>query len=148
MNVSVVIPAYNGERFVVDAVNAALAQTLPPHEIVVVNDGSRDGTLEVLRGFGDRIRVIDQPNGGVQAARNRGIAAATGNWIALCDQDDLWSPAYLERAAALVAAAPHVDFVFANFQVLRNGVPEPSTKFDQAPPQWWDALDLRRIAEG
>jgi glycosyltransferase involved in cell wall biosynthesis len=88
--VSCVIPVFNGERFIADCLESVLQQTYDAMEIVVVNDGSTDGTKAILGGYGARITVIDQPNAGVKAARNRGMAAASGAIIAFQDADDLW----------------------------------------------------------
>ena len=87
--VTVVIPAFNSERTISEALESALAQDHPATEIVVVNDGSRDDTLKVLGRFGNRIRVIDQPNSGPAAARNAGIQDAEGDYIAFLDADDV-----------------------------------------------------------
>jgi glycosyltransferase involved in cell wall biosynthesis len=101
--VSVVIPAYNAERFIAEAVGSALAQTWPNVEAVVVDDGSSDGTLDALEAYGtdERVRVISQDNAGPSAARNRGIEAARGEFIAFLDADDLWLPEKLERQMPL-----------------------------------------------
>ena len=88
--ISVVIPTYNREKLVSNAINSVLQQTLPVSEIIVVDDGSVDGTKEVLSDFGDKIVYIYQENGGIAAARNTGIRAATGDWIAFLDSDDIW----------------------------------------------------------
>ena len=89
--ISAVIPTYNRRDMVCEAIDSALTQTYPCHEIIVVDDGSTDGTGELLREkYGDRIRYIRQENAGPSAARNRGIEAATGEWIAFLDSDDLW----------------------------------------------------------
>jgi glycosyltransferase involved in cell wall biosynthesis len=91
MKVSVVIPTYNNELTIAGAIDSALAQRFDGQfEIVVVNDGSTDGTPTLLERYGDRIRRIDRHNAGVTAARNAGIAAATGEFIALIDGDDTW----------------------------------------------------------
>ena len=102
--VSVVIPAYNAQGFIADAVRSALAQTYRDLEVIVVDDGSTDGTLTELEGFGDRIRVHQQANQGVAAARNAGAQMAHGGWIAFLDADDLWLPHKLERQLAAGAA--------------------------------------------
>jgi glycosyltransferase involved in cell wall biosynthesis len=94
--VSVVIPSYNYGRFVVEAVKSALAQTYRPIEVIVVDDGSTDDTAERLAAYADRIRYIRQENSGLSAARNTGIRAATGEWVALLDADDLWHRQKLE----------------------------------------------------
>ena len=95
--VSVITPAYNAEACLHRAISDALNQTLPPEEIIVVDDGSTDGTAEIARGFGDRLRYIHQENVGSAVARNTGIGAATAPWVALLDADDSWLPDHLER---------------------------------------------------
>jgi glycosyltransferase involved in cell wall biosynthesis len=102
--VSVIIPAYNAEAFIADAVSSALEQTYRDLEVIVVDDGSTDGTLARLAGFGDRIRVHQQPNRGVAMARNTGVGLARGGWIAFLDADDLWLPHKLERQLASASA--------------------------------------------
>lgn len=87
---SVVIPAYNQARLVVETVRSVLNQQHPAHEIIVVNDGSSDATAETLKQFGDSIKVINQPNAGRCLARNAGIEQATGDYVALLDHDDLF----------------------------------------------------------
>lgn len=148
MNVSVVIPAYNGAVWIAETLQAILAQTHPAREVIVVDDGSTDDTSAVVARFVPHVTLIQQSNEGVQAARNRGIAAAKGDWIALCDQDDLWLPGYLQAGADLLAADPAIEFIFSNFRQLHNDGPAPTTKFDQAPLGWWDALPYRDIPEG
>ncbi len=103
--ISVLIDTYQQGRFVARAVESVLAQTHPPAEIVVVDDGSTDETPRVLGQFGNRIRVITQANQGQAGALNTGLAAARGPWVAFLDGDDTWTPRHLE----LVAAASHAD---------------------------------------
>jgi len=98
--ISTVTPAYNAADCIAGTLESILAQTLPPHEVIVVDDGSSDRTCDVVSSFGDRVRLIRQENGGPNAARNTGIRAATGDWIALIDADDLWKPEKLERQSA------------------------------------------------
>src|SRR5712664_3388839 len=94
--VSVIIPTYNCARFVVEAIESVLAQTVVPTEIVVVDDGSVDDTQERLRSYHGRIRYFRQGNGGVSAARYRGMREAQQEFIAFLDADDVWHPRKLE----------------------------------------------------
>ncbi len=90
--ITILIPVYNGEKFVKDAIDSALAQTYDNFEILVVNDGSTDNTKEVLASYGDRIRVISKPNGGVSTALNTGIANMRGEWLSWLSHDDKYLP--------------------------------------------------------
>lgn len=99
-HVSVIIPAYNAERFVAETVRSALYQTYQDLEVIVVDDGSTDRTVASLEEFGDGIRVHQQANAGAAAARNAGAQIASGSWIAFLDADDLWLPHKLERQLA------------------------------------------------
>lgn len=103
--VTVVIPTYNRGSVICRTIENVLAQTYTHVEIVVVDDGSTDDTQARLRPYLDRIRVITQSNGGPAAARNRGIKAARGEFVALQDSDDLWMPTKLERQVALLQKA-------------------------------------------
>lgn len=104
--VSVVIPTYNQPAFLREALDSVLAQTFADYEIIVVNDGSTDDTQEQLERYGDRIRVITQDNQGIGRARNRGMDAASGRYIAFLDHDDLWHPAKLETQVAYMQEHP------------------------------------------
>jgi glycosyltransferase involved in cell wall biosynthesis len=99
--VSVVIPVFNGERFLGEALQSVAAQTLAPREVIVVDDGSTDGSAALAAAFDPTVTVVRQPNAGVAVARNRGVAGSTGGLIGFLDQDDRWPPT---RTAALVAA--------------------------------------------
>lgn len=112
-SVSVVIPAHNAERYLGEAIDSALGQTVPPLEVVVVDDGSDDRTAEVARAFGERVRCHSQPQGGIGAARNRGVELARGEYIAFLDSDDIWLPRKLELQLAAFTADPRPDVVFA-----------------------------------
>ena len=90
--VSVIIPAYNAAKFIRETVEHAIAQTYPNMEILVINDGSSDETASVVESFGDAVRLISTENRGVARARNTGIEAATGEFVAFLDSDDLWEP--------------------------------------------------------
>jgi hypothetical protein len=104
--VSVVIPTYNRSDLLIETLQTVFAQSFGDFEVIVINDGSTDDTLERLRLFGDRISVISQSNGGIGVARNRGIAEASGRYIALLDHDDLWMPEKLERQVHFLAEHP------------------------------------------
>jgi glycosyltransferase involved in cell wall biosynthesis len=105
--VSVVIPTYNAAALLVETLETVFAQTFDDFEVVVVNDGSPDDTSERARGMGDRrLRLIEQPNAGVGAARNRGIDEARGQYIALLDHDDLWHPDKLRLQVEHIRAYP------------------------------------------
>ncbi|HEV2117146.1 MAG TPA: glycosyltransferase family A protein [Terriglobales bacterium] len=127
--VSVIIPAYNSERYVADAVKSVLAQSYRPHEIIVVDDGSTDGTAHALEPFAGAIRYLYQQNRGEPAARNTGMRAATGEYIAFLDADDLWVPEKLELQMAYFAAHPGCAFVYSDMSTFdENGLVDASVK--------------------
>jgi glycosyltransferase involved in cell wall biosynthesis len=105
MKVSAIIPVFNRRGLLPRAINSALAQTVPVDEIIVVDDGSTDGSAEVAARYGNRVRVVQQANSGVAGARHRGIQEACGEWIAFLDSDDEWLP---DRNAELLKAAQQV----------------------------------------
>jgi len=106
--VSCIIPVYNGERFVAEAIASVLAQTHQPVEVIVVDDGSTDATPDVVRAFGSSVQYLQQPNAGPPAARNVGIRAARGEFIGFLDADDRWRPEKLARQLALFDAEPEL----------------------------------------
>ncbi|MDX2155593.1 MAG: glycosyltransferase family A protein [Hyphomicrobiaceae bacterium] len=111
MRISVVIPTYNRAVPVGEAIESVLSQSAPPHEVIVVDDGSTDGTAATLQSYGDRIVVLHQRNSGVSSARNAGIARATGDWLAFLDSDDVWLPgrlALLQTDVPRCGAGVHV----------------------------------------
>jgi glycosyltransferase involved in cell wall biosynthesis len=110
--VSAVVRVFNGESHVAEALDSILAQTRPPDEIVVVDDGSTDGTAAVLASYGERIRVVRQENRGHCAALDRAFGEARGDYVANCDVDDVWEPDKLERQVTTVVAHPQVDVAF------------------------------------
>lgn len=105
---SCIVPAYNAELYLPFALDSILSQTLPPYELIVVDDGSTDGTAGVLESYQGRVTVLTGPNQGSGPARNRGIAAASGDFLSFLDADDLWLPTKLERQMARFAARPEL----------------------------------------
>ena len=103
-SVSVVIPTYNRGELLKLTIRSILGQTVAPLEIIIVDDGSTDDTAEICASFGPIVRYMGQRNGGVSAARNAGIRAAKGKWIAFCDSDDLWIQNKLELQLAAIEA--------------------------------------------
>jgi glycosyltransferase involved in cell wall biosynthesis len=121
VKVSVVIPAYNAERELRQAVESALAQTAGDLEVIVVDDGSTDGTRAVAEGFDDpRVRAVSQENAGAAAARNAGIAVASGEYVAFLDADDAWLPTKLERQLAVLESRPEVQAVQSGAYWVNN----------------------------
>jgi glycosyltransferase involved in cell wall biosynthesis len=117
--VSIVMPAYQAQATVARALHSLRAQSFSDWEAIVVDDGSSDRTAEIaakLAAKDSRIRLIACANGGAAAARNRGIAAATGEWLVFLDADDTLDPAYLKRMQAALAAAPDCDAVVCGYQ--------------------------------
>jgi glycosyltransferase involved in cell wall biosynthesis len=112
-----VIPAYNAAGWVARAVDSALAQTHSQCEILVVDDGSTDDTPALLAGYGNAIRVLRQDNGGLSSARNTGIRAARGEFVAFLDADDYWLPDKLSRQVALLQANDTLGFCSTHTQV-------------------------------
>jgi glycosyltransferase involved in cell wall biosynthesis len=113
---SAVVPAYNAEATLADTVRSVLAQTEPDFELLIVDDGSSDGTLELARSFetDPRVRLIHQANKGLAGARNTGIAAARGRYVAFLDSDDLWMPDFLRATGAVLDADPGAAFAYTD----------------------------------
>jgi glycosyltransferase involved in cell wall biosynthesis len=111
MHASVVIPTYNHSHFLREALDSALGQTLAPHEVIVVDDGSTDETPEILASYGERIRVVRQENRGLASARNAGAERVRGDSIAFLDSDDVWMPTKLERQLARLRDEPELGLV-------------------------------------
>ncbi len=112
--VSVIIPAYNADKFLPEAIESVLNQTYQSYELIVVNDGSTDKTEEILLTFKDRVLCKHQKNRGPSAARNAGIEIAQGKYISFLDADDLWTPDKLEVQVAFLEIHPDIAFVCAD----------------------------------
>jgi glycosyltransferase involved in cell wall biosynthesis len=148
MDVSVVIPLYNKAPHVAAAIQSALGQTLSPREVIVIDDGSTDGGLDIARAVVDpRVTVLTRspPGPGGYAARNLGIERASAEWIAFLDADDLWRPHHLaDMAAAVGACAEPVGCVFTRFEVKEPGRDRPYPMAERFLPSG-RALDLSAI---
>jgi glycosyltransferase involved in cell wall biosynthesis len=116
--VSAIVRVHNGERHVAETLDAILAQTRPAEEVVVVDDGSTDGTPALLASYGARIRVVRQPNGGLASAFERAFVEARSDYVANCDADDLWEPDKLERQLAALCRHPEIDIAFGGAEVF------------------------------
>jgi glycosyltransferase involved in cell wall biosynthesis len=115
--VSIIMPAYNVESYIGDAIGSALAQTFTDFELIVVDDGSTDGTAQSVRALAHwdrRIKLVQQPNRGLAGARNSALRASRGDFFALLDSDDLWEPTFLAEQLAILHARPDVDIVTGN----------------------------------
>jgi glycosyltransferase involved in cell wall biosynthesis len=120
--ISVIITAYNVARFIREAVDSALAQTRRDIEVIVVDDGSTDGSADLLCDLDDpRLRVVRESHGGSAAARNAGLRLASGELVAFLDGDDRWAPRNLERQAAFLESHPDVDITFGHSLVIDEG---------------------------
>jgi glycosyltransferase involved in cell wall biosynthesis len=126
---SIIIPLYNKAEYVSKTLSSVLVQTYPYFEVLVIDDGSTDNSLEVVKAFTDeRIHVITQKNKGVSAARNMGINAAQYELIAQLDADDWWDTMYLEEMFALIQKYPSVSMYSSQHANVRNGMVYPSKK--------------------
>ena len=148
MDISCVIPCYNGERFLGAALDSVIAQTLPPAEIIVVDDGSTDGsTADVAANYGSRVTYLRQDNAGPAAARNRGLACARGDFVAFLDADDLWHQDKLARQAVRFEARPELDIsvthlrAFWEFEVRHE---QDALRATRAPGRPYRATCCRR----
>ncbi len=122
MNISVIIPTLNRKETLKRAIRSVVMQSYTPYEIVVIDDGSEDGTKEWLKDNYPNVKYIYQMNSGVSSARNKGIKFARGDWIALLDSDDEWLPSKLKDQANEIELNPAAKFLHTNEIWIRNGV--------------------------
>jgi len=122
LNISVIIPTYNRKHTLSRAINSVIDQTYEPFEIIIVDDGSTDGTKEWLAKRYPDVQYIYQPNSGVSVARNVGIKSAHGDWISLLDSDDEWLSQKLEKQVKAIKEDPDSMFCHTNEVWIRNGV--------------------------
>lgn len=123
--VSVIMPSYNCGRFIAEAIDSILAQSVQPEHIIVVDDGSTDNTAEVVGRYTDpRIQYIRKPNGGVASARNAGLDVARCEYITFLDADDRWRPTFIEKMQRFLVEDPTVACVFSNFVRFQHATGE------------------------
>jgi len=117
--VSIIIPCYNAERWVKQSIQSALDQTYSPVEIIVIDDGSTDQSLEVVKSFGDKITWETGPNRGANHARNRGLDLAKGNYLQFLDADDYLLPEKIERQMKVLPASG-ADVIYEDWQRMEE----------------------------
>ena len=136
VKVSVIIPAYNGDRYIGEAIDGVLAQTYSDYEIIVVDDGSTDDTERVVQQYGDRVQYLSQKNQGVAESRNRGLEVAQGEYIAFLDQDDVFLPHKLACQVALLEQDSFLGMVNSGWQIVdRQGKVRSAVQPWQQIPQ-------------
>lgn len=111
MSVSAIIPAFDSARYLAETIESVLAQTVPPLEVLVADDGSTDDSVEVAQQYGPAVTVLRCEHAGTAATRQRGFVASRGDLVAGCDSDDLWAPTKLERQIEALVARPELDAV-------------------------------------
>jgi len=153
-SISVVIPCYNAEKYIVATIRSVLLQNWPNLEIIVVDDGSKDNSVKVVSDTFPFVKLVCQANQGVAAARNNGIAQSSGAWIALVDADDIWLEGKLAKQWALLQANPGVRMSCTSWQMWQCIDPEPTPEYVQqvqamaidkttgAGPNGWIYTDL------
>lgn len=136
-NISVIIPTYNRAHHLAKAVDSVFCQTYKPFEIIIVDDGSTDNTKQIVSDYADKVVYISQKNSGPSAARNRGIRAAQGDFIAFLDSDDAWAPEKLEKQVNLISESPKLGLIGTGYyncdQNLENPTIHPSMKLAKTP---------------
>jgi len=119
-SVSVIIPVYNGERFLREAIQSVLDQTYRPSELIVVDDGSDDQSAQIAKSFGPLVELLSQPNRGPGEARNAGIRKASGEFLAFLDADDIWLKDKLEKQMAEFSGDNFIDAVFCHMKMIQE----------------------------
>ena len=134
---SVIMPVYNGEKFIDDAINSVCAQTYDNWELIIVNDGSKDNTADVLKKYeiNSQIKIIHKENGGVSVARNTAISASKGEYIVFLDADDVWHTNHLEVMNELITEYPDAGLyaTFTRTELVNGGIIEECDFFKDKP---------------
>ena len=136
LDITLVIPSHNRAKLILETIGSALNQTSGFAKIIVVDDASTDDTLFQLKQFNEQILVIPSEKVGVQAARNIGVEAATTEYVALCDSDDLLEPNFVETVSKWLAEHKDCDSIYSNFVTFDNATISPN-KFSAAPPSFF-----------
>jgi len=132
--ISCIVPVFNGERYLSETLDSIFAQTYPWLEVIVVNDGSTDGSARLLKSYKDRVIYLEQADKGPAAARNLGVTRSRGEFVAFLDQDDLWDPEKLTRQMARFEARAELDLCIAHVQLF--WVPELRVEAIRLRDQW------------
>ena len=140
-SISVVVPTFNRASLISETLDRILKQTRKPDEIIVVNDGSTDDTLSVLRHYREQLRVISIPNSGDLVARNTGLQIARGDLVAFCDDDDLWQNDFIRLMAMFWEKYTKPICAFSNFREIVNWKWADHSKLDKAPVEFWSGFE-------
>ena len=151
--ISVIVPTFNRAGYIVETLNSIAAQSRLPFEVIVADDGSTDDTEAVVKAIAEKttafkIHYLRQPNQGPSAARNMGIRAAQGDWIAFLDADDVWEPDKLEWQGKLLDLDPSIDAVYCNFSVIDSDGNWLDTGFRRRMEWHWDRDKMFRLFLG
>src|SRR5688572_25029067 len=128
--ISVVVPCFNRAYCLGKAIESALAQHTTPREVIIVDDGSTDGSAAVAGNYGEQVRVIRTTNRGPAAARNIGLQQAQGMWVAFLDSDDVWHPEKLTLQLEALDAYPDAEVIFCDTQTFSNGAVVMPSRFE------------------
>lgn len=147
--ISVIIPLYNKEMYIKRAIDSVLAQTFQDYEIVVIDDGSKDASADVVRNIYDtRIRLIQQTNAGECAARNRAILEARTDLLALLDADDEWKPIFLETVLRLREKYPQAGAYATAYEIRDPELGRLKLKYKAIPPAPWEGIIPNYLESG
>lgn len=142
--ISVIVPVFNGAKFITEALHSILAQEYTPLEIIVVDDGSTDETALAVQSFGASISYHYQENSGSSAARNHGIRLAQGHWLAFLDADDVWAQGKLHRQMAVFQQDPTIQIVWGHVIEFSNKLPVNLTEKTAVPGYHPGTMLIRR----
>lgn len=142
--ISVIVPAYNNEAFITEALESILAQRYEPLEVIVIDDGSIDNTAIAIQKFGPPVQYHYQANSGTSVARNRGIALAKGEWLAFLDADDVWTANKLQQQSVVLRDDPIVDLVLGRVQEFSDAIPKVPDLKASVPGHHPGAMLIRR----